>query len=550
MRCRSILSLCLCLSLSGGFLSIGARAQPSAADGLPSISSSALEAHLEFLASDLLEGRDTGSKGYQLAAAYVAAQFKELGLEPAGDDGTYFQAVPLRKNEIDHENTTVEIARGENRFPLDWGEDFLMQGDPVLDATDLTAPIAFVGFGVHAPEVGYDDYEGIDVEGKIVLMMRRAPASFHHNERAYYSSPTVKARAAVERGAVGMLIFMDEEATARFPWERVKMFAGRPGMRWLDENGIVNDHFPELRGGAFMSHPGLEKMLAGTGTSLTDLFEAVADGTPGSRELPLEMTISQRSTHEDLYCQNVAAILPGSDPQLAAETVLYTAHLDHIGIGAEVEGDGIYNGAYDNAMGTSVLLETARAFTEQAERPKRSIAFVAVTGEEKGLLGSDYFARHPTVPAEGIVANVNLDMPLFLYSAADFVAFGAEHSTLEAVVERAAASVGMKLSPDPMPEEVIFIRSDQYSLVRQGVPAVFLVTGFEARDEGVNGMAVLGGFQQQHYHMPSDDLSQPVDYPSAVRFTQANYRIGLEVANTEKRPEWNPGDFFGDKFGR
>jgi hypothetical protein len=514
----------------------------------PSISEAALRGHLAFLADDLLQGRESGSRGYNLAALYVAARFESIGLEPAGDSDSYYQAVPLLRNQLEVESARVQITRGRKRSELLWGEDFLMRGDAARGESSVTAPVVFVGYGVSAPELGYDDYADTEVEGKIVLTLTGAPPSFPHNQRAYYSSGRTKAEEAVARGAVGLLRLRTRIDAERVPWERMRFHAGRPGMRWVKKEGDPAGYFPGLRGSAVLSRSGARKLLARTGVELEELLDAAEKGRIESIELPVEVTLRRRTSHERVGSPNVAALLRGSDPELNDEYVVYTAHLDHIGVGAEVEGDGIYNGAYDNAMGVSVLLETARAFAELPEPPRRSILFLAVTGEEKGLLGSEYFAHHPSVPIDGIVANVNLDMPLFLSPLVDVVAFGAEHSSLGGTVGRAASAVGLELSPDPMPEEVLFIRSDQYSMVRRGVPAVFLVAGVKSADGGTGGTEVWREFLTTHYHRPSDDLSRPVDYPSAVRFTQANFLVGLEVANEASRPRWNDGDFFGERF--
>jgi Zn-dependent M28 family amino/carboxypeptidase len=260
------------------------------------------------------------------------------------------------------------------------------------------------------------------------------------------------------------------------------------------------------------------------------------------------MTLAARTRIDRTTSPNVVGIVRGTDPELADEYVVYTAHLDHNGIGAEVDGDAIYNGAYDNAMGVSLLLEAARAFAESP--PRRSILLVAVTAEERGLLGSDYFAHYPTVPTGSMVANINLDMPLFLYPLADIIAFGSEHSSLEGVVREAIAAEGFELTPDPMPEENIFRRSDQYSFVRRGVPATFLVPGFTSADPDIDGQAVVEDHRKHHYHRPSDDMSRPFHWGSALRFARANVRIGAAIANDDEPPAWNEGDFFGQKFGR
>ena len=269
---------------------------------------------------------------------------------------------------------------------------------------------------------------------------------------------------------------------------------------------------------------------------------------PASTPLGFEVTLARKSTHEVITSPNVVGIARGSDPELADEYIVYSAHLDHNGIGAPVDGDAIYNGAYDNAMGSALLIETARAFSESPAR--RSILLIAVTAEERGLLGSDYFAHYPTVPTDAMVANVNLDMPLFLYPVADIIAFGSEHSSLEATVADAISAEGFTLTPDPMPEENLFRRSDQYSFVRRGVPAAYLKPGFTSTDPTIDGKAVQNAHRKQHYHQPSDDLSRPVDWDSAVRFARANARIGYAIAEEDARPTWNEGDFFGEKFGR
>lgn len=262
----------------------------------------------------------------------------------------------------------------------------------------------------------------------------------------------------------------------------------------------------------------------------------------------------QRSTHQDIFSPNVVAMLPGSDPLLAGEYVAYTAHLDHIGelhteAYEEGHGDRINNGALDNASGISVMLETARLFAEE-EPPRRSVMFVAVTAEEKGLVGSEYFAMNPTVSIQSIVSVVNLDMPLLLYDFADVIAFGAEHSSMGDTVRNAAESYAIELSPDPFPEQNIFVRSDHYRFVQQGVPSVFLVTGMKSVDGSVNTQPIYESFLKEHYHKPTDDLMLPIHYPAAAKFTRINAKIGELIANDPTRPAWHEGDFFGNTFAK
>jgi hypothetical protein len=518
--------------------------------GLSVISKENLQAHLDFLADDARKGRMTGTEAYDEAAAYVAAQFEALGLEPKGDEG-WFQQVPMLGRRLDVESAQVTLHRDSGDAELQWKQDFVMGGDDARDDTSVTAEVVFAGFGVHAPEIGYSDYDGIDVRGKIVAVFGGAPERFPHNERAFYSSGRTKAGEMVKRGAVGVIGLRSRTDQKRVPWERLTLNAGiLQGMSWINLSGQVTDFHPEIEGAATFSVPTAKDLFAAAPITFEDALDAADAGKLMSTPLGIEVTLSQRTAHEQVASPNVIAIIPGSDPILKDEYVIYSAHLDHLGIGASVNGDDIYNGFYDNAMGVALLLEAARAFAAMPEPPRRSIMFIALTGEERGLLGSDYFAHYPTVPSDTLVANVNLDMPLLLYPVADVIAFGAEHSTLQQLIEPALAAESLALTPDPMPEEVIFIRSDQYSFVRQGVPSVFLVPGFSSTDPEIDSAAAFKEHLATHYHRPSDDSSRPVDWESALRFARANVRIGLAVAEDETRPVWNDGDFFGERFGK
>ncbi|MEJ2086229.1 MAG: M28 family metallopeptidase [Acidobacteriota bacterium] len=525
-----------------------AVAQTTTPTGRPS--RTALQAHQNFLADDFLKGRDTGSPEYEIAARYVAAQFQSSGLKPAGDDNSFLQAVPLRRTRLDVDSARVDIRNGDSPTELEWKQDFLMGGDAERQEVSITAPVVFVGHGVSAPDQGYDDYANVDVEGKIVLWISGAPSSFPSTERAYYSEGTVKTEDAVERGAVGILSFSTAEMAERYPWERITKNADSPGYRWLDEDQIPSSYYPQIQGSAYLSHEAAAKLLTDSGRTLDEILEADAENRLESFDLGVEVTIARRTSYEGLTAPNVAALLPGGDAKLRKEYVVYTAHLDHEGIGEPEEGDAIYNGAYDNAMGIALLIEIARLFAAAPEPPKRSILFLAVTAEEKGLLGAEYFVHNPTVPLESIVANVNFDMPLFLYPIADVTAFGAEHSSLAAPVAAAAKAAGFEVTPDPMPEEALFIRSDQYPFVQMGIPSLYFVPGMQSTDASVDGRAITMDFLTNHYHTPSDDLSLPIDWESAEKFALANYLLGLKIANDWRRPTWNEGDFFGKRFGR
>ncbi len=515
---------------------------------IDTIAVQALQDHLAYLADDAREGRMAGQPGYDEAAKYVANQFLAVGVEP-GAEGGYFQPVPLISYRIEEQSTSVITHRdGEDR-ELQYKEDYTMGGDPQRAESSVRAEVVYVGFGVHAPELGYSDYDGVDVDGKIVAMFGNAPGRLPHNERAYYSSGRTKAEEAVRRGAVGAIGLRSRRIDDYVPWERVKAQAGtRPGMAWVTLTGDPADYHPEMRASAYLSTETAYEMFEGTPITFDEARDATEASTPASTPLGFEVTRSRRSPQEVITSPNVVGLVRGTDPELADEYVVFTAHLDHNGVGAPVNGDSIYNGMYDNAMGTALLMEAARAVA--ASPARRSMLFIALTAEERGLLGSDYFAHYPTVPSDAIVANVNLDMPLLLYPVADIVAFGSEHSSLEATVDKAIAAEGFTLTPDPIPEENLFRRSDQYSFVRRGVPAVYLKPGFTSTDPSIDGRAVQDEHRRQHYHQPSDDLSRPVDWDSALRFARANARIGYAIANEEARPTWNEGDFFGEKFGR
>ena len=525
----------------------GTTIAPSASSGtagleaaLAGVRASALRAHVTFLASDLLEGRGTATRGHDLAAAYVAAQFEAIGLEPGGTDG-WFQPVPFRRSDLDAAGSHVTLIRGATPEELGYEEGFVMSGDALRERSAIEAPVVFAGFGVTAPEFRHDDYAGLDVRGRIVCLLRGAPPSFPHDERAYYSWTESKLKNAVARGAAGVLTLRTPEAELRAPWTRVVRQSKLARFEWLDARGAPDGVFPAIRGAATLSRAGAERLFDGAAA----LDSAIARAETGRRSgtvLPVRARIVTTTRLARVSSPNVVGILRGSDPKLRDEFVVYSAHLDHLGISTPVDGDSINNGAYDNASGVAAMIEAARALAQLPVAPRRSIVFLATTAEEKGLLGAGYFAAHPTVPARAIVANVNLDMFVMVRPVTGLIAFGAEHSSLAGPVGRAARAEGFELVPDPTPEEVVFIRSDQFPFVRRGVPAIFLSSGSRGTDEYLQWTRTI-------YHAPGDDLSQPFDWDSGVRFTRANVRLGLEVADDTARPLWNRGDFFGRRFG-
>ncbi|HEX7046672.1 MAG TPA: M28 family metallopeptidase [Gammaproteobacteria bacterium] len=511
-----------------------------------------IRAHMEFLADDLLEGRDTGERGYAIAAQYFATQCKLMGLEPAGDAGSYFQQVTFRRSTFDGGEAAFTLNGKTQQLSVP--DDIAISGSYNAKEESVSGGIVFVGFGISAPEFGYDDYANVDVEDKIVMLVRRgAPESFPSDERAYYSSSSYKLGEAVRRGAKGLLLVTTPEAQERYSWERLKGYASRGGLEWISPDGSVPNAHPELKVTAVLNYELQASVFENAPMPLADILVKLEAGEPVSFELPASLDVTRRSAWEEITSPNVACVLPGSDPALQDEYVLFSGHLDHVGTddsdNPEGEGeDHIYNGAYDNATGIAIMLEVARVYSSMPEAPKRSLLFLAVTAEEKGLLGSEYWAANPTVPIENVSANVNLDMPVLTFPLADVIAYGAEHSELGEIVREQSATQDLALTPDPWPEQVIFVRSDQYSFVKAGVPAVFLVPGWTSTDPAIDGEAEMARFMEENYHELSDDLSLPFDMDSAQRFAAANFLIGLEVANRADMVKWKAGDFFGTRF--
>jgi hypothetical protein len=549
---KAILAGMCSLAVAGLLIDLrGARADGDAADAaMATIRPEAIRADMRFLADDLLEGRGTATRGHEIAAKFMASQFEGLGLEPAGENGTYFQSVPLRSARPDEAKTTLTLIRGGKEETLIFRKDYITSGDPGRADSSVEAPVVFVGDGVTAPEQGYDDYKGIDAKGKIVARMAEAP-NFESSLKAHYSSGEVKAANAVAHGAVGMIVLDDPVLEQLYSYSEQVRDLAFPQFRGLDKQGRPIDYFPELKGGAFLGMEATKKFFEGSGHTAEEVFAATKAGKPNSFAMPMTAKIHRATKLEDVHSPNIVAKLEGSDPKLKDEYVVYSAHLDHLGIGEPVNGDRIYNGALDNASGSALLIELARAFRGMNPRPRRSILFVSVTGEEAGLLGSDYFARYPTVPKSSIVANVNMDEDLMLWPLEDMIPFGAEHSSLDGVVRKAAARMRLAISPDPMPEEVVFIRSDQYSFVRQGIPAVFPVPGFKSDDPKINPTAIFKNWERTRYHHPQDDMEQPgLLFEEAAKYARFVFLCGYFVAEEMQRPAWNRGDFFGEHYGK
>jgi hypothetical protein len=535
------------LILAGGMLALAASC--SAAE--PVADKNMIRAHLSFLADDLLEGRETGSRGYDIAARYVASQFLQYGVKPKGDKDGYLQHVPLRATRLVQESPVVELRTAKGSETLAYLDDYAVSGSLLEDQSEVTAPLVFVGYGIHADRLRHNDYANIDVKGKIVVVLSGKPSSFPTEEGAHFASGEHKRSLAVQHGAVGMVTLQTPLAEKTVAFAKNRDYRHIPSMSWIQADGTPAREAATMQNRINLSIPASKKLFSQVDVRLDDVYALAAANRPVPRlDLNMSMRMFKKSVRTEVSSSNVAGMIEGSDPVLKNEYVVFTAHLDHLGQVKERSGDNIFNGAMDNSTGVATLIEAARLFTASGVQPKRSILFVAVTGEEKGLLGADYFATNPTVPRGAIVANVNLDMPLLVYDFTNVMAFGAEHSTLKATATRALKKMGMDLIADPWPEMGLFTRSDHYMFVRQGIPSIFLATGMGSARKDENPAKLWNEFLTKRYHQPNDDLTQPINYDAAARFAQLNYNIAREIADAPVRPAWNKDDFFGDTFSK
>ena len=501
-----------------------------------------IAAHMRFLASDLLEGRGTGTRGHLIAAQYIASEYEKLGLEP-GANGSYFQSVPFVKTNATDDSYIVITHNGAAGPQLKMGTDFATVGDPLRDQLDIDAPVVYAGYGITAAPQKYDDYAGLDAKGKVVAIFSGAPATFPSDLRAHFAATLTKMENAAAHGAAGVILLRAARDDARAAWPRVVRQYQLGTMNWTDANGEARGLAP-ISASVTMSSTTAQALFDENFASLASAANSAAiKGHATGRTIRIHLV----SKHERVSSPNVVGILRGTG--LPNEYVVYSAHLDHLGISAPVNGDPINNGALDNASGIAAMLEVARLFAG-VNRPRRSVLFLATTGEEKGLKGADYFANNPTVPASALVADINIDEIFMFTPTRDVVPIGGEHSTLGDAVAHAAAKMKLEISPDPQPEEVVFVRSDQYPFVKRGVPAVYVGSGYKAVDPSVDLVKRMEQWEQTIYHSPKDDMSQPLDFTVGAMVAKFDYLVGDEVANAPSRPQWRKGDFFGDMFGR
>jgi Zn-dependent M28 family amino/carboxypeptidase len=488
--------------------------------------------HVSFLADDRMHGRETGSPEHREAAEYIARHFKEAGLKPGGSDG-FFQSVPFKSRKIVEPKSSLSLVRGSDVVPVVLGDEatFSMRIEP---APHVEAPMVFLGYGLQVPESKHDDLAGFDVKGKVVLLVTGGPSSIPGPLLAHYQN--TRWSYLKQAGAIGLVSIQNPKGQD-IPWERSKL------ARFLPSMAIADPALDETAGqqlAVTVNPAAAEKFFEGSGHAFAELLDLSNAGQVLPRfAVPASIRATVAVETQMLSSDNVVGILPGVDPVLKNEYVVVSAHIDHVGVGT-MSGDAIYNGAMDNASGIATLIETAAAAAAK-KTSKRSIIFLAVTAEEKGLLGSRYYANRPTVPATSIVANLNTDMFLPLFPLHSLIVQGLEESDLAGDLRQSARPMGIEVYGDPEPERNAFVRSDQYSFIRTGVPSISLKVGFA---KGSPEHEIVKRWRTERYHAPSDDLAQPVDRQCAEDFNKVYVALLEAVANRPTRPAWNSDSFF------
>jgi Zn-dependent M28 family amino/carboxypeptidase len=493
-------------------------------------------AHVEVLANDGMEGRNTGSPGHKRAAEYVAAQFKSAGLEPAAAGG-FIQPVKFDTRKIDESRSSLALIRdgAEERLTLGDDANISMRIDP---AASIDAPLVFVGYGLKIPERGIDDFAGVNLEGAIVVHISATPKSLPGPLQAHFGSAGERWKMYKAAGAIGTISIANPKSMD-IPWGRSTLARLQPAMSLADAS--LNETAGQQLS-VTMNPARADKLFAGSGHTFAEMLSLVDAGRAvPSFALRPRLKASVAVERAQVESQNVAGILRGGDPRLRDEYVVLSAHLDHLGIGGAINGDAIYNGAMDNASGVAAMLEVAASLHRSGARPKRSILFVAVTGEEKGELGSLYFAAHPPVPRERIVANVNTDMFLPLFPLKTVMVLGLDESDLGGDIRATARELGVEVQADPEPQRNRFVRSDQYSFIKFGIPALAMKVGYEPNSPEA---AIAAKWTAERYHAPSDDLNQPVDRTAAAKFVDIVTRLAVRIADRADRPKWNDSSFF------
>jgi len=488
------------------------------------------------LADDRFEGRNTGSSGERAAQEYMVNRLKALGIPSAGTSG-YYQPVELRSRDIVEADSSLALLRGGSEQPLTLGKEAFFSTRVDL-APRVQADLVFAGYGLRVPEQGYDDFAGLDLKGKIAVVFAGSPASMPAALAAHYQSAAERWKVLRAVGAIGVL-GVPNPASMDIPWSRMSLNRTQASM------ALVGAQYDDTAGELFAAtfNPEYADMLfAGTGHTFAEIAALGKDRQALPRfTLPVSIRATTHLLNRDVHSNNLVAILPGSDPVLKHEYVVLSAHLDHLGIGKPINGDSIYNGAMDNGSGSAMLLEVAASLKRSHEKLRRSVLFVWVTGEEKGLLGSRYFATNPTVAADKIVADLNTDMFLPIVPLKVLTVYGLAESDLGQRAAAVATNLGYGVQPDPEPLRNLFIRSDQYSFIKRGIPSLAMKVGFAA---GSPEEKIFKDWLTERYHAPSDDANQPVDLAAAAGFEEVMRGLTIQIANDPHRPTWNKDSFF------
>lgn len=516
---------------------------------LTTIQPNNIQANMTFLADDLLQGRQPGTNGFALASKYIASEMQSIGLKSVENNGSYIQKVHLLKGIVNKLENQFIVKTGNREEVLISDIDYQLRPNLNHSISEIEAPLMFLGYGVSAPELGYDDYKNIDVKNKIVVVFNQAPSQFANNERAYFGRLDTKTQIALEHGAIGIITIEKSDLTVK-SWNEIARRLEQGSVKWLNRENKPNNAFEKIKISATVQSAFAEKLFAKANKKIQEVLNQIKSGTPQSFDLKTEAKIKVVTNIYPVESNNLIGIIPGTDPVLKNEYIVYASHFDHFGVSKPINGDSIYNGAHDNAAGVSILLEIARTYSKLNVKPKRSIVFAFVTGEEMGLLGSDYFVNNSALK-DKIIANISMDMPFIFHPVIDIVPYGAQHSSLNTIVQAAAKTLKIKVSPDPIPEEGVFMRSDHFSFVKKGIPALFIKSGFmTTTTDTVNREITDKAWRATIYHTPQDDMSQEFDFNAAVSHVKINFLIGLLTANAIEKPRWNNGDFFGEKFGK
>jgi Zn-dependent M28 family amino/carboxypeptidase len=494
-------------------------------------------AHVKFLADDSLEGRDTGSEGLRKAQAYAVEQLQKAGLEPAGSNG-FYQPVRFNQYEVDEAKSSLALVVNGQAKTLSFADDAFIGTRATHASATLSAPLVFVGYGLKIPEKNLDELAGLDLKGKIVVYLAGSPSDIPTALASHYQTSAERWKSLHAAGAIGTVTIMNP-ASMDIPWSRISVNRNHPSM------DLADAEFNETPGqqlGVTFNPASAEQLFAGSGHTFAEIAALGKDRKPLPHfALPVSLKANAVIHNKSLESANIVGKLTGSDPALKNEFVVLSAHIDHVGIGAPINGDRIYNGAMDDGSGSALVMDIAASLKAHPEKIQRSMLFLLVTAEEKGLLGSKYFAAHPTVPPKSIVADVNVDMFLPIVPLKILKIEGIEESDLGSRAAAIAQSMGIKPIPDPEPLRNAFIRSDQYSFIKKGVPAVKCDVGFEL---GTAEQKIFKDWLTNRYHAPSDDVNQPVDLQAAASYEEFTRRLLLETANTPARPQWKSDSFF------